>query len=324
MFALVIGKFEKVMLAGNVVLIIALFVLAMQLFKNYKNNNIAKKILTLAKENENQRKSYEEEIRIKEGNQEKDSLMFKLDLLLERSGIKRQFKITTEIFIIIQLVLFLAVFIIVSKIVGSWMLGFGAGVSFIVLCYGVIKFMNMSQQKKIEGQIIQFINLLENSSRQSDDIIYIFGQVYKFLDEPLRSYIYECYSEAYNSGDADTALQRLELKVQHPKLKDIIRNLLICSHHEANYEAIIKDSRRSVKLYLANLEERKAVLNNARVEIMIILIVGIFMIQLVGNILEMHVLKFLLTGGLIGQSLIAYMLVVFIIAVVKLINISDK
>ncbi len=115
------------------------------------------------------------------------------------------------------------------------------------------------------------MNLLENYSKTNDDILKIFGQVCPFLDEPLRSYVSDFYFSAVHDGDATRAFRNLEDSVGHEKLQEIIHNIEMCSKHEANYEDVIKDSRLSLSEYLGAREEKKAIVGNGRIEILMLL-----------------------------------------------------
>ena len=73
------------------------------------------------------------------------------------------------------------------------------------------------------------------------------------------------------TGDKSKAIRNLEKRIEHEKFKELIRNLEICSRYEANYGEVIKDSRGLLREYLATVKERKAILNNARIEIAMII-----------------------------------------------------
>ena len=61
------------------------------------------------------------------------------------------------------------------------------------------------------------------------------SKVCPYLDVPMRPALQECVSKARNTGNVEEALRNLELQIEHPQFRNLIRNLEICSRHEANY-----------------------------------------------------------------------------------------
>ena len=166
-----------------------------------------------------------------------------------------------------------------------------------------------------------FINLVENYSKTNNDLISIMGKVHYYLDEPLRTQVEECYYLGQRTGDVDLALDTLQRNVQHGKFKEIIRNLIICSHYEANYEDVVADSREMLLVYLAGKREVAEMARNARIELSLLLgacIVVFYMIQsfIGGNIIA------LLQSNIVGTLILAYCALVVLAVIMNIIFIG--
>ena len=100
-------------------------------------------------------------------------------------------------------------------------------------------------------------------------------------------------------------MQILEKKVEHEKFRELIRNLEICSRYEANYAEIIKDSRGLIQEYTAYSQERKSIINNARVEIVMIVACCGLVFWMVDDFSTKGILAVLL-GTTVGNVLLLY------------------
>ena len=237
------------------------------------------KVITEAVENvyertraqEEKRLGEQERLRLEEGVQEKTDLLYRLDMLLVYSNIKKWIPLmNTEIFIGMAVLLSVAAYLLVSRFTGDWLFGLlGAG-SVCLGLYLILYFLAGFNYQRTEKSLTAFLNLLENYSTTSDDLIHIFHKVAINIDEPVQSALYECYTEAASTGNAGLAMRNLQKKIEHEKFKELVRNLEICSRYEANYAEIIKDSRSLIQEYSAYSQERKSIINNARIEILMI------------------------------------------------------
>ena len=257
------------------VLFIALLFVAYFGFELLRNHKVIKdaveNVYERTKAQEERRLSEQERLRMEEGVQEKTDLLYRLDMMLVYSNIKKWIPfMNTEIFIGMAVLFSIAAYLIVSKATGVWIFGLlGAGCVCLSL-YLVLYFLSGMNYQRTEKSLTAFLNLLENYSITSDDLIHILHKTAINMEEPVQSALYECYAEATSTGNAGLALRNLQKKIEHEKFKELVRNLEICSRYEANYAEIIKDSRSLIQEYSAYSQERKSIINNARIEILMI------------------------------------------------------
>lgn len=221
-----------------------------------------------------------------EGKTDEKNFMLEFDRTITQSGLKAIFPaLTSE--------LFLGIMIISSCILGllgiivtgifhlNMMIGLIVGIGLgICIFYFVLNGMKRSNYKKTEKEILSFVNLVENYSKTSDDIISIFGKITPYVAEPLKSALDDCYAEARSTGDTEQALLHLQYKVEHEKFRETIRNIEIASRHQADYAAVIKDQRAVIAEYLRNEREKAAIIRSGRIEIVILFLLGVFLLFL--------------------------------------------
>lgn len=305
------------------VIFICLFAMFYFLSSYLKNNSaIQKSVAGMYKkalagiENRRQQEVF---IRQQEGAQE-DSFLHKLDKLIINSNIRKFFPfINTEIYILITTVTAGLGFFLMNFVSGNWILGLVTMLASFLIFYFVVYIMAGVNYKKTEDNIVTFTNLLENYSKTNDDLIAIFGKIFPYLDEPLKTAVEDCYYEAVQSGNRILALNNLTEKIEHEKFKEIIRNLEVCSRHEANYAEIITDSRHMLREYIANKEERKSAIQTGRIEVAVILISCLVIINLLNSFLQGSILA-MLTSDLIGKAILVYCIVIIFISIYKLLS----
>ena len=257
-------------------LFLALMLTAFLLLKYLKEHkvitSISDSVYEKAKNQEEERKSEQQMKYLLEGRQEKTNFLYKLDLLVLQSNINKILPIAgTEILLIMTIMIATGGFVAITSLTGTWIFGMLGFIGVCFSCYLVLYFMALSNYRKTEESLMTFINLLENYSSMEDELIAIFSRIQPFLTEPIKSAVQQCCIEAEMTGDKSKAIRNLEKRIEHEKFKELIRNLEICSRYEANYGEVIKDSRGLLREYLATVKERKAILNNARIEIAMII-----------------------------------------------------
>ena len=203
---------------------------------------------------------------------------------------------------------------IVAHLTEIWIFGMIGFVGIWFLCYMVLYFMALSNYRKTEESLMTFINLMENYSSMEDELIAIFSRIQTFLTEPIKSAVEQCCIEAEMTGDKGRAIRNLEKRIEHEKFKELVRNLEICSRYEANYGEVIKDSRSLLREYLAAAKERKAILNNARIEIAMIIGCSGIVFWMMNDFTQAGIMSVLL-GSMVGNIILAYCILMLLYAV---------
>ena len=270
------------------------------------------------------RKEEEENSRLKLGNQKNKNLLFKMDLALEKSGLRRKFPfLVTEVFILGNAAVAGIIFFVVEGYKKSIVYSLLAVIIYLFIIYTIIYLMVQRNEKLIEDNLLQFANLLESYSLTSDDLVSIFENVYEFLDEPLRSAILTCVSEMKTTGDHRGAFERLKLKFGNRSLNELLTNLEECSKNNANYGSVVRGIHTTLETHLTEKEERKKLANGARLNIIIMMGINFYCLNTVGDFLEGNILS-LLQSSAMGMCVLIVQFCVNIFCLYKILTLGRK
>lgn len=239
----------------------------------------------------------------------KHDMLARIDEELAYSGIKEKVKwITTELFIIIS-VLFIAIITTIFTVLKGIWIGIVAGAVTYLLIRLVIGLMVTVRNKKTESIMLQFMNIVDNFSKTSDDLIAIFEKASKYIEEPLSGQIYDAVIEARNTGDTLQALQELQDRVKNKHFKVLVRNLEISSRFETNYSDIIEDCRDIFHNYLKGEKEKRSLRIQGLLEILVMLCCGFLCIYLISDIVEEgNIISLLINNGPLGIAVLALLI----------------
>ena len=186
----------------------------------------------------------------------------------------------------------------------------------------VIKVLRIRERKKTEGQLLPFLNMADNFSRADRDLFRILEKTGTYLKEPLKSALLECSSHASQTGNRYGAIQELVYRIEHPKFQEIIRNLDICSRNEANYSEVLQDMRESLLHYLSGCREEASILREGKIQILLILFMGMPMVGMLRMITGVPLLS--MTGNLFGRLVIGYWMGLLLFVLYQLIFAEDR
>ncbi len=188
---------------------------------------------------------------------------------------------------------------ILLNIVGSAVVYFGAlflGRSFgwAVTALAAAQAVRMLAEKRlmsrnyraVNDSLVKFLDFLGNYSIAAGEVTGILNQVSKYMEEPLRTVLDQCYYEAQLSGDASLALLAMAEKIEHPRFKELVRNMEVCARYSADFKELVHSSKRAVREHIKTGQERKAMIAEALINMLILLgmSLAIFLIleQLIG------------------------------------------
>ena len=201
----------------------------------------------------------------------KKGKLYGLEQKLLYSGLARKFAfLSPEIYIVVNLVLIATVYALVGMFSGLWWLGILVIIIMEVLLHVIINVLMMRNYNATDEGLLKFLDFLGNYSLTSGEVTAVLQQVSGYLDEPLKTVLEECYYEAQMSGDTGIALLSMAEKIQHPKFKELVRNLEISMRYSADFTVLVSQSRRSVREYMRLRQERKALASEAWVNILIL------------------------------------------------------
>ncbi len=171
----------------------------------------------------------------------------------------------------------------------------------ILMAEGAVIILGKAAEMRAVGEnLMKLLDFLGNYSVTSGDVISVFGQVGKYVEEPLQSALEQCCVEAQTTGDVGLALLSMADKIEHPQFKELVRNIEVSSRYSADFSVLVAFSRRSVREYLKNCRERKNLLREAAINMVLLLGMSVFAMVTVNGLLEVSVWT-IATGTIPGR-----------------------
>lgn len=247
--------------------------------------------------------------RLLELNQEHTPLV-SVERLLQYSGLNIYLPgLTAEWWIagnaVVLSIIFLAVIMISGLLPAIVLAALMAGAEALL-----IRFMRLRNLRRVGANLLKFLDFLGNYSVTATEATGVFNQVSRYMDEPLRSALDACFYEAQTTGDAGLALLSMAEKIEHPKFKELARNMEISIRYCADFSAMVSSSRRSIREYLRVSEERRGMLREAAVNMILLLGMSAIVLSVVGFLTEISLWE-LMTGTLPGRVGLVILLAVF-------------
>lgn len=206
--------------------------------------------------------------------------LYRLEQRILYSGLLKHFPfLTPELYISLNLLMAMAIYIVFSILTAKWWTGMIAVAVLEVLLYFVTNILMTRQYNATDEGLLKFLDFLGNYSITSGEVTAVLGQVSSYLEEPLKGTLEECYYEAQMSGDTSIALLSMAEKLQHPKFKELVRNLEITMRYSADFTILVSQSRRSVREYMRMRQERKALASEAWVNIIILAVMTLVILK---------------------------------------------
>lgn len=245
--------------------------------------------------------------------QSERSLWVRVEQELQYSGLKRRFpSLTAENWMVGNTVLFSATFLLLQLFVPEWWMAlFGAAALFGAELL-IIAIMKAQAARSVEQNLLKFLDFLGNYSITAGEVTGIFNQVSRYVEEPLKSALDECYYEAQTTGDTGLALLSMAEKIEHPKFKELVRNMEISIRYCADFTTLVNSSRRSVREYLRMGGERKSMLREATINMILLLGLSGFIMLTVDGLIDTSVWQ-ILFFTLPGRIALGVLCVIFLL-----------
>lgn len=232
--------------------------------------------------------------------EQKHTVLFSMERQLQYSGLKLRFpKLTVEWWIAGNAMTAASVFLLLMLFFGLWYAVAGVILMAVgeVLLLRILRTVNLH---RVNNSLMKLLDLLGNYSISSSEATSVFSQVARYMEEPLRSALDTCCYEAQTTGDAGLALLSMAERIEHPKFKELARNMEISIRYCADFSALVSSSRRSMREYLRVSQERRGMLREAAVNMVLLLGMSVIVLMTVGHLTD-RTLWELLWGTLPGK-----------------------
>lgn len=246
--------------------------------------------------------------------QNRHTLWTALERMLNYTGIRLCFpNLTVELWIVCNLLAGACVAVLLSAQVNVA----AGGIGLLALFGGemaVLRWMRTANLRRVNGHMMKLLDFLGNYSITAGEITGILHQVSRYMEEPLKSALESCYYEAQFTGDTGLALLSMAEKIEHPKFKELARNMEVSIRYCADLTALVAGSKRSLREYLKVTQERKGMLQEALINMGLLLGLSLVILAAVGFLVQMSVSQLLLgtLPGRIGLCVLTVIGVLFI------------
>lgn len=243
---------------------------------------------------------------------EKRKGILKLERLLHGSGMKKMVPfISAELLILLLLLLAGAGYVTASLLHTGILFRILALFLGPALIFIVLHLKSLLNYNRVEKNLLTFLNLLDNFSVTEGEITAILYKVSRFVDPPLSDLLQECYFQTQITGDTSRALFDLQDKAVHPKFKEIIRNLEVCSRYDADYASVVSANRKSIQDYMAYRKKRKSIINVAKTELLLLIVMVFLLLGLIDMLLQASIWS-ITFGTMAGKCIMGFMLAVVV------------
>ena len=252
--------------------------------------------------------------------QREHSFWYRLELELNYSGWKRKFPfLTAELWMAGNLLAGALSFLPLS-ILWGWNIGILGvacfwGIEYLFLCGCKAKAF-----RSVNTNLIKFLDFLGNYSITAGELTGIFKQISKYVDEPMCTALEECSYEAQTTGDSSLALLVMAEKIEHPKFKELVRNMEISIRYCADFTILVNSSRKNMREYLRMDQEQKGIVREAAVNMLLLLLMSVVTLLIVDGLIEASIWTLLLYSwpGRIATGVVAFVLFLFLGRVYRL------
>ncbi|MBR1771329.1 MAG: hypothetical protein IJ747_04810 [Lachnospiraceae bacterium] len=245
--------------------------------------------------------------------QQTHSFWYRVEEDLQYSGWRRRFpSLTAERFLAVDVCGGILVFLLAVPWLG-WIRGLIAAVTFWGVWYAGLCICKIRALRSVNKNLLKFLDFLGNYSITAGELTGIFKQISKYVDEPLRTVLDECSYEAQTTGDSSMALLVMAEKIEHPKFKELARNMEISVRYCADFTTLVQNSRKNMREYLRMSEERKSLVREAAVNMLLLLGMSVVTLLVVDQLIETSIwtLLYKTWPGRIALGVVLFILLLF-------------
>jgi len=251
-----------------------------------------------------------------------DKLIEKPRKRLQYSGLQNYIPgLKIEIWLVLYVLVTAAIYFLAFFVTGKLLISLITVAVFIAIIETIQTLLIYRNYKIVGDNMISFLDMLKNYLATTGEITEALFLTSKYMKEPLRSALEECYFIAQKNGDSHTALRGLSDRIEHPLFKDFIDNLEMSMNYTANFKELIYASRDMASEDRIDQRERKSfALEEVGIVILVIITLTILSVK-VDSLLEKSLWDIFLYTD-IGKSGLALSGISFLLFLKKIITIG--
>lgn len=255
--------------------------------------------------------------------QQDHSIWYRLEQELNYCGLRRRFpSLTSERWVLGNVVLFSFLFAGLLLLRQSPVKALLGVLALAVWEYLGLRVCKASEGRSVSNNLLEFLNFLGNYSVTAGEVTSVFDQISKYVEEPMKSALEECCYEAQTTGDAGAALLSMAEKIEHPKFKELVHNMEVSIRYCADFTILVNTSRRSVREYLRMGEERRSMLREALINMLLLLAMSVVSLITVDALIDRSVWE-ILFFTVPGKIALAIVGIIFLLLTRRLLSMNQ-
>lgn len=218
-----------------------------------------------------------------------DGILYRIEELLVFSGLRRRHPTLTVEKWILGNVCLLSLLCLTGTFLSGMLPGALAAAIAGAIEFTALTLLRRKELQSVEDNLLKYLNFLANYSITAGELTSVLKQVSRYVDQPLKDALLECALEAETTGDTQAALLMMAERIEHPKFRELARNMEVAVRYTADFTLLVESSRRSVREYLRMQQERKGMLTEAMVNMLILLSMSVFALLSVDSLIDVSV-----------------------------------
>ncbi len=231
----------------------------------------------------------------------------RLERTLFYSGIRNRYpffsaKLWLLFMVVLNGVTFIAVFLL-TRSLGK------AGIGCITLCVALTATLTWMRSRNLhntEKYLLELVNLTESFAVTGEEPVAILSNCSSYMRGPVGQVLKNMEKTRQQGISSRILLEQLKVMLEHPKWQEFIHNLSVCSMYNSDFTTVFRSSRKSIQGYLTSKKERQKVKQTARMEMVIITVLGFFILYAISQMLQMDVIE-LVWGNIVSRGCTVYM-----------------
>ena len=264
-------------MAINIELFLLMFIFSYLLIQKIIEENILKKINKYL--NDRNEKYYEELLKYYEKNKKiklksKLNIFHKINIKLDKAGIKRSILINPFTVILSSIVCFIVCYVVAYNFFKIIMLSLIISTPSLLIPIIILNMIASYKMEKIENIFLNFLLQLKNYTKINNDIVFAMGEVQTI--EPLQSYINTFIVELNNGIKFEKAIENFKNKLDIESFKTFLSNIEHCYLYGGSFTELIDRSYNMINEIQKEKNLRKQETKSARLVLFILIFLNIF------------------------------------------------
>jgi len=202
------------------------------------------------------------------------NLIYKINILLDQTSLKRGIIINPIGVIVLCIISFIITYFIVFGILKIILLSFIASIPALFVPIFILKLISERNNAKIEKGMLDFLLQLKNYTQISNDIVYAFKQVKTI--EPLQGYINKFLVEVNSGVKFEKAIENISEKIHFEKLKLFFSNVEHCYMYGGDFKELLTKSYEMISKIQKEKAARVNETKSARIVMTILIVLDLF------------------------------------------------